>query len=252
MIILAGLVGLFIPSQERTRRTQQAAAAEPPRTLNVYKTHDCAITPELVEKFAQLERRSLEGMRGQGVPADFDATPSSSRAGRRGGEARRRSRVPRPLRRCCFSPKRSTSLATNRNRSGRAGDPELRMSPRRHLIAEPGVVFNPTSAAPTRYTNCDSLTCLARLRAGSPGRMARSSRCPRDLLATASLGRSVAAVVLPRRQRRLSRSEIDFNRDVRPILSNNCFQCHGPDEKVRKAKLRLDTRDGALGRRRAR
>jgi uncharacterized protein DUF1553/uncharacterized protein DUF1549/cytochrome c len=39
---------------------------------------------------------------------------------------------------------------------------------------------------------------------------------------------------------------IDFNRDVRPILSNNCFQCHGPDEKVRKAKLRLDARDDAL------
>jgi hypothetical protein len=43
-----------------------------------------------------------------------------------------------------------------------------------------------------------------------------------------------------------SRAEdrIDFNRDVRPILSNNCFQCHGPDAKVRKAGLRLDTEKG--------
>ncbi len=69
----------------------------------------------------------------------------------------------------------------------------------------------------------------------------------RLLLACAALLLAQPAVAQPAMPPPLP-AQIEFNRDVRPVLSDKCFQCHGPDASHRKGKLRLDVREEALAR----
>ena len=60
------------------------------------------------------------------------------------------------------------------------------------------------------------------------------------------LGILALGLGLPEAKAQSSASAIDFNQDIRPILSDNCFACHGPDANTREAELRLDLRDDAI------
>ncbi|HXW04994.1 MAG TPA: DUF1553 domain-containing protein [Vicinamibacterales bacterium] len=67
-------------------------------------------------------------------------------------------------------------------------------------------------------------------------------------LVTAALGVIAAGGPAPGvlAQERTAAARISFNRDIRPILANNCFACHGPDEKQRETKFHFDTQEGAF------
>src|SRR3954447_5795604 len=65
-------------------------------------------------------------------------------------------------------------------------------------------------------------------------------------LLVAASGLLVSCFVADAASHRKSSDTMDFNRDIRPILSENCYACHGPDPNKRKAGLRLDLKEGAL------
>lgn len=69
------------------------------------------------------------------------------------------------------------------------------------------------------------------------------------VLPSSSLPYAYATDVAPRPREGTSpiRRSVEYNRDIRPILAENCFACHGVDSAARKANLRLDNRDDAVG-----
>ena len=87
------------------------------------------------------------------------------------------------------------------------------------------------------------ILALGRISSGSPVSHRHVSR---GLLICATVLCSFATVVGAQTS---ASGGVDFQRDVRPILADNCFQCHGPDQSTRKADFRLDTEEGAFANR---
>jgi PPM family protein phosphatase len=70
--ILGGLIGLFLQLKKEPEE-EATFVHDKPRTLNIYKQHNCTISPALAEKYAELENSLIEGMKAQGIQVDWAA-----------------------------------------------------------------------------------------------------------------------------------------------------------------------------------
>ncbi len=90
LVILVGLVGLFVQIK-KDPEDEQAPGDDKPRELHVYKSHDCVINREIYDKFTTLENTLADGMKSQGVAADWDAhakvAASAATAAEKGDDA---------------------------------------------------------------------------------------------------------------------------------------------------------------------
>jgi len=92
---------------------------------------------------------------------------------------------------------------------------------------EPGTVTRPIDPCPHRFFRIACHWLVAGLAVSAPGLWGSEDRWGADRL-------------------RAAEPRLDFNRDIRPILSENCFYCHGQDANKRQAELRLDRREDAV------